>query len=222
MIDEVDAQGKAPDNSEVKDIPEKDKLLSEAFQTDPGVETDPIPIGSSGFVWYEVEDVTPERQKPLDEVRDQVVAAWTGEAIAKKVAEIADTIRDRVEKGEDFANVAGELLPANADGTPAGIKTSPELARSDTNDQLARDAVTAAFSIPENAVTVAPGAKAPSRVVLKVVKVIDGTPEPTPDSVKQQVDNAVSEDMIGALIADFQSRGEVRINERAINTALNF
>ncbi|MCB1464825.1 MAG: SurA N-terminal domain-containing protein [Nitratireductor sp.] len=222
IVDAVDSSGKAPDGSEVKDIPEQASLLTQAFQTEPEVETDPIPIGSAGFVWYEVRDVTPERQKPLEEVRDDVVAAWTEDAISKKVAEIADTIRDRAEKGESLAAVAAELLPANADGTPATTKTSVELTRNDANDELVRTAVTAAFSVPKGATTAAPGAEAPSRVVLKVIDVIDAEPESTPDTVRQQVDNAVSEDLVSALISDFQSRDQVRINERAIDAALTF
>ena len=114
------------------------------------------------------------------------------------------------------------MLPANADGTPATTKTSVELTRNDANDELVRTAVTAAFSVPKGATTAAPGAEAPSRVVLKVIDVIDAEPESTPDTVRQQVDNAVSEDLVSALISDFQSRDQVRINERAIDAALTF
>ncbi len=222
VIDMVDASGKAPDGTDVSDIPEQARLLTESFDTDPGVETDPIPIGASGFVWYEVKDVTPERQKPLEEVREDVVAAWTLAETAKRVSEIADTIRERVEKGESLSTVAGELLPASEDGTPASTKTSAELTREDTAADLPRSAVTAGFSVPKDAVTVAAGAEAPARVVMKVVDIIDAAPEATPVSVRQQIDQSVSDDLLGALVSDFQSRGEVRINEQAINTALSF
>ena len=166
--------------------------------------------------------MTPERQKPLDEVRDAVVEAWTEDEISKKVGELADQIRDRAAKGEDFAKLAEELLPAGEDGTPAAIQTSAEITRNDSNAKLTRTAVTAGFSIPEGDFTVSPGAEAPGRIVLKVAKVVDGEPEPTPENVKQQLEEAVSDDILSAMVADLRSRGELQINQRAIDAALSY
>ena len=59
----IDASGKLEDGTLVKDLPESAKLLSESFQTSEGVETDPISIGSSGFVWYEVLEVISNARK---------------------------------------------------------------------------------------------------------------------------------------------------------------
>ncbi|MCG2601155.1 MAG: ShlB/FhaC/HecB family hemolysin secretion/activation protein, partial [Achromobacter sp.] len=50
------------------DLPEQQQLLSEAFQTDVGVENPPINIGATGFLFYEVEDIIPARDRTLDEV----------------------------------------------------------------------------------------------------------------------------------------------------------
>ncbi len=69
-IEQVDASGNGPDGKPVEGLPQAQGLLTEAFQTDEGVEADPVNIGTDGFVWFEVAGVTPERQKPLTEVRD--------------------------------------------------------------------------------------------------------------------------------------------------------
>lgn len=220
VITAVDREGKAPDGSAVADIPESAQLLQNAFDTDPGVETDPISIGTNGFAWYAVREVTPERQKPLTEVREAVVAAWTEAETAKKVGELAGTIRDRVAKGEKLDAVAAELLPASADGTPAKAETSAEVTRNDANDVLTREALRAGFSIPQGDVTVAPGANAPARIVVQVAKVIEAAPEPLPATISQRVSQSIADDILNAMVADFQSRGEVRINQRAIQTAL--
>lgn len=222
IIDQVDLQGNAPDGSQVADLPERDALLGAAFETDIGVETDPIPIGASGFVWFEVKDITPERQKPLDEVRQQVDTAWIAAETAKKISEVAETVRERVSKGEEFAAVIAEMLPAGQDGTPAAPERSAELTRNDTSSDLTREAVAAGFSIPGDDLTTAPAVNAPNRIVLKVAEVIEGSPAPAPDTIKRQIENSVSDDILNALVSDLQSRGDLRINQQAIDTALSF
>ena len=222
VIDQVDAQGKAPDGKKIADIPEERKLLSEVFQTDPDVETDPISIGTTGFVWYAVKAVTPKRQKPLEEVHDAVAAAWTEAEIAKKISALADKIRDRVSKGETLAAVAAELLPKGQDGAPAKPTTTPAVTRNDANAKLSRDALSAGFSIPKGDVTVVPGAKAPARIVLQVDDVIAGKPTPTPDNIKKEVDQSVSDEILNAMVSDLQSHGELKVNQRAVETALTF
>ena len=88
---------------------------------------------------------------------------------------------------------------------------------------MARPAASVSIiSTRASGITVAPAAEAPARVVIKVVNVIDGKADTPPESVKQQLDKSIADDLIGALVADFQSRGEVRINEQAINQALSF
>lgn len=222
IIEQVDRRGNAPDGTTIEDLPEAATLLNNAFDTDPDVETDPISIGASGFVWYAVKEITPERQKTLDEVRDAVVEAWTSAQIAEKIATLADQLRDRVAKGEALEKVAAELLPEGADGTPAKPETSAAITRNDAGGALTRDAVSAGFAIPKGDVAVAPGAEAPERVVLQVQDVMEGEPQELPSTVKDRVSQSIADDILNAMVSDFQSRGEVRINQGAIQTALGF
>lgn len=220
VIEQVDRQGNAPDGTPVADIPEAATLLAGAFETDPDVETDPIAIAASGFVWYAVEAITPERQKPLEEVRDAVVAGWADAEIAARLGELAETVRDRVAKGETLAAVAAELLPAGGEEVPPAPTTSAEMTRSDTTEALTRTAVSAGFSVAQGDVVVAPGAKAPARLVLRVVKVVEAEPRPVADNVRERVGQSIADQILDAMVADFQSRGEVRVNQRAIEAAL--
>jgi len=123
-IEQVDRSGKAPDGTAVPDLPAQAELLAAAFETAEGVEADPVSIGSEGFVWYEVEGVTAERQKPLDEVRELVRSQWMAEDVARRVNEAATAIRDRVAKGEDLAAVAAGLLKPGPDGAVPAPKKS--------------------------------------------------------------------------------------------------
>jgi len=222
LVEQIDRQGKAPDGVAVADLPESPDLLARAFEADPGDETDPLNLGTTGFVWYDVVDVTAERQKTLAEVREAAAAAWSDAEIARRTAELAETIRDRVGKGETLGKVAGELLPANADGTPAAPATSPELTRDGANDVLPAEALTAGFSVPQGDVVISPAPAAPGRLVMQVARVIDAAAAPVAADVKERLDQTVSDGILDALVADFQSRGDVRVNQAAIQSALSF
>ncbi|MEZ5872087.1 MAG: SurA N-terminal domain-containing protein [Nitratireductor sp.] len=221
-IEAVDAKGKAPDGTSVEPLPEQAKLLGEAFQTDEGVEADPILIGSTGYEWFEVVSVTPERQKPLDEVRDAVSAAWVEAETAKRVGELAISIRDRVAKGEEFAAVIAEMLPVGTDGNPAAIETSAAMLRTDKNDKLPSAAVSTGFTQAKDTLFVADGAKPGEKLVMKIVSVNEGQPGPVPDNITKQLDGAIGDDVLNALVADYQSRGELVINSQAIDAALSY
>ena len=55
----------------------RSELLRAAFETEAGSRTRPINIGANGFVFFEVEGITPARDRTLDEVQAKVVADWT-------------------------------------------------------------------------------------------------------------------------------------------------
>ena len=221
-IEAVDKNGKLPDGTSIDPLPEQANLLTEAFQTDEGVEADPVLLGSTGYAWFEVAGITPERQKPLDEVRDAVSAAWLEAETAKRVGDLANTLRERVSKGEDFATVAAEMLPAKADGTPVTIEKSVAMLRTDKNDALPAAAVTAGFSQAKDTLLVADGANAGEKLVMKIAAVEAGQPGSVPANITEQLDNAIGDDVLNALVADYQARGELKINQQAIDAALSY
>ena len=218
-VEQVDAQGNDPSGKPVENLPEKKALLEQAFATDEGVEADPVNIGSNGFVWFEVAGVTPQRQKPLTEVRDAVKAAWIEAEIGKKIDEIAKGIAERVSKGEDFAAVAASVLP-QVNGAPQTLKQSGELARTESGADLQQGAVAAGFAMPQGGVTTTPGAQPPSQIVLKVSKVIPGADASAPAELRSRVDSQISDDLVSNLVGELQARQEVIINQAAIDAAL--
>ncbi len=220
-IEQVDASGNGPDGKPVDGIPQAQGLLTEVFQTDEGVEADPVNIGTDGFVWFEVAGVIPERQKPLTEVRDQVRAAWVEAETAKRIEAIAKDIAERVSKGEDFAAVLASALP-QVNGAPQTPRQSAELKRSDTSADLPPAAIAAGFALPQGGVTSAPAAQAPAQLVLKVARVIAGDDSAAPANLRENIDRQLSDDLMGHLVGDLQARQEVIVNPAAIDAALQF
>ena len=75
-VDAIDRQALRPDGKIVNDLPESSELLKQAFETEVGIENPAINIGSTGYVFYEVQGITPARDRTLEEVHDKVVADW--------------------------------------------------------------------------------------------------------------------------------------------------
>ncbi|MGY3118228.1 peptidyl-prolyl cis-trans isomerase D [Bradyrhizobium sp. S3.14.4] len=83
-IDAVDRSGRTPNGQPVTSIPQGLDVVSQAFNTDVGVDNDAISF-KGGYVWYDVLAITPSRDRNLDEVRDQVEARWRQDQIAAKL-----------------------------------------------------------------------------------------------------------------------------------------
>src|SRR5690606_9607994 len=89
-VDAIDRKGLAPDETVIKDLPDSAALIDAAFKAEPRAENPSINVGRDGFLWYEVMDVTPARDRSLDEVKDKVVAAWKADEAAKRLATKAE------------------------------------------------------------------------------------------------------------------------------------
>ena len=71
-IASIDQEGLDPSGGEVTSIAEQSELVTAAFEAEIGIENPPINAGDTGFIWYEVMDVIPSRDRTLEEVRDRV------------------------------------------------------------------------------------------------------------------------------------------------------
>ncbi len=212
-VPEVDQSGKAPDGKAIADLPPL--LVSSAFESDVGMENNPIEPTRDTFIWYDVTQVLPARDRTLAEVRDQVVAAWKDEQRQKKVAEQADALKAKL--------VGGDLATVAAD---AGleVKTADKLTRgSKPSDGLSAAAISAAFDGPKGYTAVADG----STPMNKVLLVVDSTTvppfnpnDPQLAQIKSQLDSQFVNDLLAAFVAERQTKIDVQINQAALGGAL--
>jgi peptidyl-prolyl cis-trans isomerase D len=101
-------------------------VFSEALIQD-GTASDPIEIGPDHSVVVRVLEHTPEQARPLDEVREQVIAAVRADRRAKAAEAAALAAVKRLQAGEPLSAVAGggQILPLQ--GLPRGAQApSPE------------------------------------------------------------------------------------------------
>ena len=87
------------------------KVRAMAFSPDvleAGNNSEPVTIGTNHVVVLRVKDHRPVSHKPLDEVRDEIIASLQQEAAAEKVQSLGEKIRERMAAGEDPAALAKE------------------------------------------------------------------------------------------------------------------
>lgn len=210
----VDAGGLDQTGTEIKDIPGSPTLLGEAFKSDVGGDTSPITLGTDGYVWYEVQDVMAERDRPLSEVREKAVADWTDEQQKAALAVKAAALKDEVSKGGTLATIAS--------GMGIAVETKSGLRRNSDDPVLGRGAVAAAFAGPLGTVANEVSADGDSQILLKVTEVND---QPTTDVLDNQtqeitqIAKAAGDDILDEMVNQLQTQYGVTINRTLADQA---
>ena len=128
-IDAVDRSGKTPSGQPATNIPPGLDVVSQAFNSDVGVDNDAISY-RGGYVWYDVLGITPPRDRTLDEVKDQVEARWKDDQIASRLKTKATEMVQKLEQGGKLADEAA--------GVGAKVDTATGFKREDFSSRRAR------------------------------------------------------------------------------------
>jgi peptidyl-prolyl cis-trans isomerase D len=126
-MEAVDRSGRLPNGQPATNIPAGLDVVSQAFNSDVGVDNDPISF-RGGYVWYDVLGITPSRERGLDEVKDQVEARWRSDQITSRLKAKATEMVQKLEQGGKLADeaAANSLKVETAsgfrrDGSPPGV-----------------------------------------------------------------------------------------------------
>jgi peptidyl-prolyl cis-trans isomerase D len=208
VIDAVSADLKAPDGSAV-DVPGGAALVKEAFDSDVGVENSPMRAESDSWVFYDVLDITPARDRTLDEVRTEVVAAWTEAEKAKRISDLAEKLFERLKGGTPMQTLATEVgKTVQAD---EGVK------RNGSAPGLTPNAISQAFAGPEGHVANADGTGS-SRILLKVDRVTSPAffaEAADAKAIASQLTDALQKDMLNTYNQQLLATRQTSINSAA-------
>lgn len=216
-IDAIDRNAARPDGSLVKDIPESAAVLAAAFESEANVENDAISIGNSGYVFFQVDSITPARERPLEEVRDKVVADWKKEEAASRLGAKATELEKRLKDGGSLDDIATELKLDKQ--TKRGLKR-----RADDAD-FGQGGVTAVFSVAEGGVGLTATPTDQAQILFKVTEVFEpaGADASTlPEDEKKTLASGLSDDLLDQLVSRLQAEYGVRVDETALQRALSF
>ena len=208
VIDAVDATGLDKDGNEVKDIPAKRQVLGAAFKTEAGADAPSLSIGTDGYLWFDVRDITPERDRPLSEVKDKAIADWTAEQQKLELAKKAEELKQQAQKGTSLADIAAPL--------GITVESKSGITRGTDDAVLGRAGVIAAFSGPIDTIASAVGGDPTTQILLKVTEV---NTEPTGDVLNNQdqqitsTANAAGDDILDQMVNLLQTQYGASVNQ---------
>ena len=106
----VSARGQSPTGDAAVTRAEEYTILREAFSKEAGAESDMIDIDptdpSKGFYLVEVATIDEPAERLLEDVRAEVISAWTKEKLLERASAIAETTKTNLAAGEDPETVA--------------------------------------------------------------------------------------------------------------------
>ena len=207
---EVTREGISPSGVRTTGLPDAQRLLTSAFATEAGVENDPLQV-AGGYVWYEVTGITPERERTLDEVREQVETRWRNDQVANVLRAKAAEMLDKLKGGTPFAEVAAA----------AGLKieTKTEVKRGNALPPLSIRTIDAIFRTAKDAYGTAEAAAPGEQVLFRVTdiampKVDEKSEEAT--RIRDNLNRSFTEDVFGGYLGSLQRQVGVTINDNAL------
>jgi peptidyl-prolyl cis-trans isomerase D len=208
-IDAVDRSGRTPDGQPVTNIPRGLDVVSQAFNSDVGVDNEPIQF-AGGYAWYDVLGITASRERPLDEVRAQVEAKWREDQISSKLRAKATEMVQKIEQGATLA----------AEAAAAGVKveTATGFRRDASLSGVPAAAVTAAFRTPKDGVGQTSGAGGSEWIVFRVTDVTVPQVDAASDELKKLKDTlqrGLADEQVGQYVAKIESEIGTTINQAA-------
>jgi peptidyl-prolyl cis-trans isomerase D len=213
VIEAADRTGKDPQGNPVPNLPQNVDVLSAAFGADVHGENEPLRVPSNGgYVWFNVEAITAARDRPLDEVKDQVVARWREDEVTSRLKTKSTEMLDKIKAGTSFADAAA--------ADKLKVEWRPGIKRSGSPSGLSPAAVTEIFNSEQDSAGSVEGASPAERLVFRVTEIKVPPLDPAAEEAKR-LDEAlkarIAEDLIAQYIARLQNEVGVSVNASALN-----
>jgi peptidyl-prolyl cis-trans isomerase D len=208
-IDAVDRSGRTPGGQLVNNIPRGLDVVSQAFNSDVGVDNDPISF-NGGYVWYDVLGITPSRERSLDEVKDQVEARWRNDQITSKLRTKATEMVQKLEQGGNLADEAASV------GTK--VETASGFRRDASPPGVPASAVAAAFRTAKDGVGQTAGTGNGEWIVFRVTDISVPPVDLASDDMKklkETLERGLTDEQVGQYVTKLESDIGTSINQAA-------
>ena len=208
-VDAVDRSGRLPNGQLAPNIPKGLDVVAQAFNSDVGVDNDPIPF-NGGYVWYDVLGITPSRERNLDEVKDQVEARWREDQIASRLRSKATDMVQKLDQGGKLADEA----------TAAGLKveTATGFKRDATPPGVPASVVAAAFRSAKDGAGQIQGAGPSEWIVFRVTDITAPPVDLASDDVKKMKETllrGLTDEQIAEYVTKLETDIGTTINQSA-------
>ncbi len=208
----IDRRGAGKDGKPLGGIASNRDLVKLVFESDVGVENNPVSVGD-GYGFVEVLEVTPERQKKFEEVRDEVKTAWTTDEIRKRLRQKADEL---------VAKAKGGAIEPIAQEVGAQVATSPTIKRDGTVQGLPRTATSLAFTLAQGDFGTVQMPDHMSQGIIQVAEIKPAPPldEKQAEALRDELRRSIGVDLVSEYVGGLQKDYGVWINNNAVSTLL--
>ena len=216
-MEQIDAGGQGPNGAVPALRPSFPEFLQTAFEISEGQESALTESSAGGYFIVRVDSITPRSLKPLESIRDQVVADW-------KTAEKDRTARERATALADLVR-QGETLSALAAKESLDIITTKALSRYDSraNIDISGELLAKIFALG-NVGEVASGPTAQGTghtiaVLSRIDRVTDESDDlPDRREMRSNLKDAIANDILAQYRVALGKEYDVEVNQRAIDS----
>jgi peptidyl-prolyl cis-trans isomerase D len=185
------------------------RMAEAIFAATPGVETEILDLTNGGYAWFDLVGVTPERQRPLEEVKAAVRTDFLEAEKRKEVESLAAKQVERIKNGESMEAVAKEL--------GAKLERAEGLKRTAPSTALPAAALQEIFALPKGGAASVATADGKARIIYRVAEV-KAAPPPTPEqlaALSTDVARQMRIDTLEQYVAGLRTRYGFTVNEKA-------
>lgn len=213
-IDEINRLTKTNAGKSVIEHPDAGRIAEAIFEASPGVETETLELSDGGYAWYDVVSVTPERQKPFEEVKAEVRTSFIDVEKRKQIAALAAAQVESIKGGEKMEAIAKKMF--------AKVEKTAAIKRADTPAGLPQAAVQQAFTLAKGGATNVPAQDGKAHVIIRVAEITAAPPatDEQTAALKADVAKQVRVDLLEQYVGGLRTRYGYTVNEKLLKQAL--
>jgi len=211
----VTAEGMDASGKPVGELVGTPQLLPTTFSTEAGQESTQIDDGAGGYFIVRVDAITPATLRPLEQVKDKVLADWQAEARDKAAHDMAAKIVDRVKLGEDLGAIAKSM------GVAVTVTSPFTRDKGDEANGVSPALANLLFAVKKGQAATAPNDSGtnPGHVVAVVTDIQPANPASDADGTKKlgdELTQAMSDDIVIEFRNALQNKIPVKLDPKAI------
>ncbi|MDE1174252.1 MAG: SurA N-terminal domain-containing protein [Parvibaculaceae bacterium] len=206
--DGTGADGKRPDA-----LPKYPSLLDKVFRSEAGQDIDPSDTGAGGYYWLRVDAVNPAQQRPLNEVRADVIKLWQTQKQQADALALAQSLVEKGDKGASIQDLAKSV--------GRQVIISAPLGRQSSDDTFSRMSVANLFGVAPGKYSYGAAGYGQSLVIMHVDKIINPDPvEANVAQLKNSLNEGVQNDFVATLVNGLEKIQGVELNTRLLQQTL--
>jgi len=211
-VPSTDRSTKTPEGAPAVGLPDAQAIVKAGFDSQVGLQNEAVELHDGGFAWVDVLGVTEKKQKPFDEVKEQVKALTIAKERERLIGELAAKLVEKADGGADFAALATE-----AGGSK--VETTPPFTRTTEPQGMPKHAVARAFTLAKGKAASSPTND--TRIVYQVTE-ITPAPEPTKeqrDTIAKQLKNELTDEVLSQYVVALEDRLGAHVNPEEFKRA---